>query len=264
MTTATAVTSNGQPAPAGLSTRPTATSCRRRCPAGRRRRSATRSCSTTSSGTTGPARASARHGPWHRRGGRRTLRWITGISGPPTAVAPWLRRTRSSSRALWPRRLRRIHTRPARQTSWPTHRSLTPTTSRSSSPRGERTRTSSARLIVGLDVPPKLLGDYHLAGTGSPAFNLGAASKAIPTYQGGGSTRGADDRHRRPASASPGCVRRRRRRDPASTRQPLHHQDRRRLDLRCRGPVTYTIVVANAGPDLRRRCTRDGHVPELA
>jgi hypothetical protein len=38
--------------------------------------------------------------------------------------------------------------------------------------------------LVAIEAPPNLLGDYHLnACPGSPACNLGAASKAVPTYQ---------------------------------------------------------------------------------
>ena len=38
-------------------------------------------------------------------------------------------------------------------------------------------------ILVAADLPPKVLGDYHLSGIGSPAYNLGAASKAAPSYQ---------------------------------------------------------------------------------
>jgi len=38
-------------------------------------------------------------------------------------------------------------------------------------------------ILVAADLPPGLLGDYHLSGTGSPAFNLGAANKPVPTDQ---------------------------------------------------------------------------------
>jgi len=40
-------------------------------------------------------------------------------------------------------------------------------------------------ILVSADLPPNLMGNYHLS-TGSPAFNMGAASKALPAYQGGG------------------------------------------------------------------------------
>ena len=56
LTTATAVTSNGLPAPAGLSTAQNSALLQATLPGGARP-SATRSCSTTSSGTTGRAPA---------------------------------------------------------------------------------------------------------------------------------------------------------------------------------------------------------------
>jgi IPT/TIG domain len=40
-----------------------------------------------------------------------------------------------------------------------------------------------ANVIVAQDVPISIMGDYHLSATTSPAFNLGAASKAVPSYQ---------------------------------------------------------------------------------
>ena len=70
-------------------------------------------------------------------------------------------------------------------------------------------------IMIVTDLPPNLLGNYHLSGTGSPAYNTGAASKAVPAYQqppgsllapafdidnqtrpfGGGYDRGADEVH---------------------------------------------------------------------
>ena len=40
-----------------------------------------------------------------------------------------------------------------------------------------------ANVIVAQDVPVSIMGDYHLSGTSPSAFNAGAASKAAPTYQ---------------------------------------------------------------------------------
>ncbi len=37
--------------------------------------------------------------------------------------------------------------------------------------------------MVTADLAPNLLSNYHLAGTGSSAYNLGAANKAVPSYQ---------------------------------------------------------------------------------
>ena len=43
-------------------------------------------------------------------------------------------------------------------------------------------------IMISADLPPNLMGNYHLIGTGtactgSPACNLGAANKAVPAYQ---------------------------------------------------------------------------------
>ncbi len=38
-------------------------------------------------------------------------------------------------------------------------------------------------ILVAADLPPAVLGNYHLGGTSSPAYNTGAASKAVPSYQ---------------------------------------------------------------------------------
>jgi len=40
-----------------------------------------------------------------------------------------------------------------------------------------------ASVIVAQDIPVSIMGDYHLSATTSSAFNAGAASKAAPTYQ---------------------------------------------------------------------------------
>ena len=38
-------------------------------------------------------------------------------------------------------------------------------------------------ILVAADLPPKILGDYHLLNNTSSAYNGGAASKAVPVYQ---------------------------------------------------------------------------------
>ena len=37
-------------------------------------------------------------------------------------------------------------------------------------------------ILVAADLPPKVLGDYHIVDTSSPAYNTGAANKAVPAY----------------------------------------------------------------------------------
>ena len=85
ITTATAMTSNGQPAPAGLSTSRNSNLLQATLPAVRRS-SATRCCSTTSSGITGLGHSSAAQ--WQASAWQATrTRSITGISASPMESA---------------------------------------------------------------------------------------------------------------------------------------------------------------------------------
>ena len=137
LTTATAVTSNGTPAPAGLSTSANSDQLQATLPAGRRR-SATRCCSTTSSGTTGPAPAPGPRSPASALAGD-AARSTTGTSASPTA--PGAARADQLDRPAGRRRCTR--TRRARRTVARTRTWSPPTTCRSSFATGGRTRPSS-------------------------------------------------------------------------------------------------------------------------
>ncbi len=107
-----------------------------------------------------------------------------------------------------------------------------------------------ANVIVAQDVPVTIMGNYHLAGTGSPAVNAGAASKAAPAYQQPPATLAA------PTSDIDGDAR------PSNGAFEIGadelHQATTNLSITKTdgvtsvtpgGAVTYTIVVTNAGPD---------------
>ena len=136
LTTATAVTSNGQPAPAGLSTAANSDQLQATLPGAARRPSATRCCSTTSSGTTGPAPGPAPRSPASASPAT-PARSTTGTSASPTA--PGSARADQLDRpadAAPP-----VHGQPDQQLGG-SRRSSRPTTSPSRSPPGGRTRRS--------------------------------------------------------------------------------------------------------------------------
>ena len=107
-----------------------------------------------------------------------------------------------------------------------------------------------ANVIVAQDVPVTIMGDYHLVGAGSPASNAAAASKAAPSYQQppatiaapafdidhqgrpsfGGFDIGADEVHQTTADLSITKS------DGVTSVAPG-------------GAVHYTIVAGNLGPD---------------
>ncbi|MFN8486061.1 MAG: SdrD B-like domain-containing protein [Caldilineaceae bacterium] len=107
-----------------------------------------------------------------------------------------------------------------------------------------------ANVIVAQDVPVTIMGDYHLSGTGSSAYNAGAANKAAPAYQQPPANIAAPtfdiDNQGRPALGGfdsgadefPGLIANLSitKDDGVTTVQPG-------------GAVQYTIVVGNAGPD---------------
>ena len=177
LTTATAVTSDGQPAPAGLSTSGNSDELQATLPAGSPDLQQPAAVQQHLLGQ--PRRHPGRHArspasAWPATPARST----TGTWACPTAPARWRRRTRSSSRPPASTR-----TRPARPTAPPTRRSCRRTTCRSPSPPGGRTRRSWTPRWSTLEAPPNQLGDYHLSGCpASPACNLGASpSRCRPT-----------------------------------------------------------------------------------
>ena len=104
-------------------------------------------------------------------------------------------------------------------------------------------------IMVTADLPPTLLGDYHLSGTGSPAYNMGAASKATPSYQQPPASIAAPtidiDNQARPAQGSY---------DSGADEIPGPQadlsitKDDGVTSVTGGGAVHYTIVVSNTGP----------------
>ncbi len=107
-----------------------------------------------------------------------------------------------------------------------------------------------ASVIVAQDVPVTIMGDYHLSGSGSPAINLGASSKAVPSYQQPPATLAAPafdfDNQARPALGGfdsgadeyPGLIS-----DLAITKSDNV------TTVQPGSAVQYSIVVSNAGPN---------------
>jgi len=196
-TTATAATSNGLPAPAGLST----------------------SLNSAPLQATLAAGSSAFSNPnvfnnifWDNRAGTRAGATVTGlgIAGDATPINRWDLGVADGT---------------ATQLLSPTSSVLQTTTGTNASPTNtvgvdpavktpydipvsfavwRNNPAFIGALLVTVDAPPNLLGDYHLGGTTSPANNLGAASKAgvnAPAFDidnqgrpaGGGYEAGADE-----------------------------------------------------------------------
>ena len=169
LTTATAVTSSGYPAPAGLST----------------------SLNSGLLQTTLPVGAPAFSNPllfnnvfWDNRAGTRAGRTVTGIgiAGDNTAIYPWDMGVADGSGLLSPTNsviqsttgivasaTNQVGVDPAVVATYDTSVSFA------------AWRTNPAfvgAILVAVDLPPNLLGNYHLASAGSPAYNAGAASKS--------------------------------------------------------------------------------------
>ena len=238
ITTATAVTSNGLPAPAGLSTGANSTQLQATLPAGAPP-SATRSCSTTSSGTTGPAPAPVTRSPASASPATRP-RSTTGTSAPPTAPA-CSRPTNSVLQTTTGHRTRARPTAAADPNVVSDLRHLgglrrlaDQPELRRRDPRGDGPAAEPARRL-----PPH---QQHLAG-----LQRGAASKAVglrwPVHRTGHRLSTASRaRLRRPST-------------PAPTRSPARRRDLAitktdgRTSVERRQAVTYTITVTNNGPN---------------
>ncbi|MFN0282859.1 MAG: SdrD B-like domain-containing protein [Kineosporiaceae bacterium] len=177
LTTATALTSNGQPMPAGLST----------------------SANSDQLQTTLPAGSPAFSNPllfnnifWDNRAGTRAGTTVTGIglAGDLTPVDQWDLGVADGTGVLAP-------TNSIVQQSAGAHPYTTSPTNSGANPNVVSTWDLSVSFatwrqnpafvdatLVTLEAPPNQLGNYHLnACPGSPACNLGASSKAAPTYQ---------------------------------------------------------------------------------
>ena len=184
ITTATAATSNGLPAPAGLASAPNDDFLQATLPAG----SPIYSNPLLFNNIFWDNRA----GSWDGSNivGIGGLVWSNGVQvtdPTPINTGTWACRAPSSSSA-----------RPTRSSSRPTNPEVnaSPTNVLDQDPlvnapfdttvyglpwRGNPNFINN--VIVAQDVPVSIMGDYHLSGSGSPAFNLGAASKARPAYQ---------------------------------------------------------------------------------
>jgi hypothetical protein len=168
ITTATAVTSNGQPAPAGISTGANSTQLQATLPGG----------------------APAFSDPllfnnilWDNRAGTRALGTVTGIgaAGDPTPINRWDLGTADGSGLLSPTNsvlhvttgtnpspTNVVGVDPAFSDPFDTTLAFAPW----------RTNPNFVgAILVAVDVPAALQGDYHVA-AGSPAVDLGAAAKA--------------------------------------------------------------------------------------
>ena len=106
-------------------------------------------------------------------------------------------------------------------------------------------------ILVAADLPPRILGDYHIFSTGSPAYNTGAASKAVPGYQAPPATLPApaadiDDQPRPATLANPVDIGA----DEISAAADLSiTKTDGATSVTAGAAVTYTIVVSNAGPN---------------
>jgi hypothetical protein len=193
LTTATAVTSNGQPAPAGLSSSQNSDLLQARLPIG-------------SPSFSNPLLFNNVF--WDNRAGTRGGAGVTGLGINGAAdVYNWDLAVADGVGLLSP--TNSILQVGLGTNASPTNTFLDPRVVQaydvSVSFQAWRTNpTFIGAILVAVDLPPNLLGDYHL-GTGSPAYNLGAASKtgvAAPTTdiddqarpQLGGFDAGADER----------------------------------------------------------------------
>jgi uncharacterized repeat protein (TIGR01451 family) len=176
-TTATAITSNGLPAPAGLSTSTNSDLLQATLPAG----SPLFSNPTLFNNIF-----------WDNRAGTRAATMVTGLGAPgdATPIVNWDLGDADDPGALLA----------------PTNSVLQTTTGTAASPTNKvgidpavaatydvavtfnAWRNNPAFLgaiMISADLPPNLMGNYHISAA-SPAYDGGAASKVLPAYQGGG------------------------------------------------------------------------------
>ncbi len=181
VTTATAVTSNGQPAPAGLSTGANSALLQATLP-----RAGVAACFSN------PLLFNNIF--WDNRAGTRVLRHRDRASARPGDATPinhWDLGVADGSGSCWPRRTPSSSRTPGRipyTTSPATNSAADPLvvvaydTALTFAPWRTNPNFVGA-ILVAADLPPRVLGDYHLSGISSPAYNTGAVSKAVPLYQ---------------------------------------------------------------------------------
>ena len=244
LTTATAITSNGAAAPAGLST----------------------SANSDMLQATLPLGSPLFSNPllfnnifWDNRAGTRALALVTGLGavGDPTPIDQWDLGVADVGGNLEP-------TNSIIQQNAGTHPYTTSPTNSGSDPSVAATydvgvtfnawRNNPAFLgaiMISADLPPNLLGNYHLRGCPeSPACNLGAATKAVPIYQQLPATLAAPtidiDNQGRPGfggfDAGADEI-------GALTADLSITKTDGRTTINPGASATYTIVVSNNGPD---------------
>jgi uncharacterized repeat protein (TIGR01451 family) len=254
LTTATAITSNGAAAPAGLSTSINS--------------ALLMACVTSANACNGqprlPAGSPAFSNPllfnnifWDNRAGTRAGAGVTGLA--TTDADYWDIGVADGANLLAP-------TNSVLQQSATSHAYATSPTNSLSDPAVASPydigvtfnawRNNPAFLgaiMIATDLPPNLMGNYHIPQS-SPAFNLGAASKVLPAYQvstgSNGSPRTAPgndiDGDARPAlggfDAGADEVR-------ATTANLGITKSDGQTNVQVGQQLTYTITVTNAGPD---------------
>ena len=242
VTTATAITSNGQPQPAGLSTGDNSAQLQATLPLG-------------SSLFSNPLLFNNIF--WDNRAGTKGINTVLGIGsvGDATPINNWdMGVVGSPSALLAPTNsvlhvgtgtvasptnvvganpaVIETHNIPMTFTSWRTNVNFI------------------GAIMVTADLDPALMGNFHLSGVGSPAWNLGAASKAVPSYQQLPATLAAPafdiDRDGRPALGgfdSGADEVRGLEADLSITKTDGV------TNVNQGAALSYTIVVSNAGPD---------------
>jgi hypothetical protein len=177
LTTATAVTSNGQPVPAGLSTSANSDQLQATLPTG-------------SPSFSNPLLFNNIF--WDNRAGTRAGTTVTGIglTGDVTPIDNWDLGVADGTGMLAPTNsVVQQNSGAHPYTASPTNSSANPgvvseyDVSVSFAAWAQNPAFVGAVLVT-LEAPPNLLGNYHLAACpGSPACNRGAASATVPTYQ---------------------------------------------------------------------------------
>ena len=236
-TTATAVTSNGSPEPAGLSTGQNSAQLQATLPGG-------------SPIFSNPLLFNNIF--WDNRAGSRGINTVLGISSGD--ANPWDIGVIGGVGSLAPTNsIIQQNSGTYPYTTSPTNASVNPavlsTYDVGLSFTSWRTNVNFiGAIMVTADLPPNLLGNYHIPAA-SPAYNTGAASKAVPAYQQAPTTLNAPafdiDNDGRPGFGSfdKGADE-----VPATTDLGITKTDNV-TSVSAGGALTYTIVVSNSGPN---------------
>ena len=242
LTTATAVTSNGAAAPAGLSTSVNSDLLQATLPAG-------------SPNFSDPLLFNNIF--WDNRAGTRNLSNVTGLSVSDADY--WDLGVADNAGALL------SPTNSIVQQNAGTHSYTTSATNSTADPSVAATydvgvtfntwRNNPAFLgaiMISADLPPNLMGNYHITAA-SPAYNTGAATKAQPSYQGGGNraapTTDIDGDVRPQSISGPAAFDMGADEVRANTANLGITKTDGQTSVVAGQQVTYTITVTNAGPD---------------